>query len=125
MLGPLLDQQYRLRAAPYNECRGAPDGRADAPRPRAQVVAFVKGTRTAPQCGFSHRVMSLLTEAGAPFDVVNVLDEVYNPGLREALKAYSQWPTIPQVYVGGEFVGGADILEELHQKGELQQLVRP
>lgn len=70
-------------------------------------------------------MMSLLTEAGAPFDVVNVLDEVYNPGLREALKAYSQWPTIPQVYVGGEFVGGADILEELHQKGELQQLVRP
>ena len=90
----------------------------------AQVVAFVKGTRVAPQCGFSHRVMSLLTEAGAPFDVVNVLDETYNPGLRDAIKAYSQWPTIPQVYVNGEFVGGADILEELAQKGELQQLVR-
>ncbi len=63
----------------------------------AQVVAFVKGTRTAPQCGFSHRVMSMLTESGMPFDVVNVLDETYNPGLREAIKAYSQWPTIPQV----------------------------
>ena len=84
----------------------------------------MKGTRTVPQCGFSHRVMLLLTEAGAPFDVVNVLDETYNPGLREAIKAYSQWPTIPQVYVNGEFVGGADILEELAQKGELQQLVK-
>lgn len=90
----------------------------------AQVIAFVKGTRTAPQCGFSHRVMSVLTEAGVAFDVVNVLDEMYNPGLREAIKAYSQWPTIPQVYVNGDFVGGADILEELAQKGELQQLVR-
>ncbi|KAK9820835.1 hypothetical protein WJX81_001306 [Elliptochloris bilobata] len=89
-----------------------------------KVVAFVKGTRTAPQCGFSHRVMSLLTEVGAPFDAVNVLDETYNPGLRDAIKAYSQWPTIPQVYVNGEFVGGADILEELARKGELQQLAQ-
>jgi glutaredoxin-related protein len=67
----------------------------------ARVVAFVKGTRTEPACGFSHKVLSILTEvAGGDFEVVNVLDEVYNPGLRDAIKAYSQWPTIPQVCVG-------------------------
>lgn len=55
--------------------------------------------------------------------MVNVLDDVYNPGLREAIKEYSQWPTIPQVYVGGEFVGGADILEQMHGSGELRVMV--
>ncbi len=62
-----------------------------------RVVAFIKGTRTAPQCGFSHKVLSLLNECGADYEVVNVLDEQYNPGVRDAIKAYSQWPTIPQV----------------------------
>ena len=62
-----------------------------------QVVAFIKGTRTQPQCGFSHRVLTLLKESRLPYEVVNVLDDVYNPGLREELKAFSQWPTIPQV----------------------------
>lgn len=62
-----------------------------------QVVAFVKGTRFQPQCGFSHRVLTILNDIGADYDVVNVLDEVYNPGLRDAIKVYSQWPTIPQV----------------------------
>jgi Grx4 family monothiol glutaredoxin len=89
-----------------------------------RVVAFVKGTRTAPQCGFSHKVLTMLQEvAGADFEVVNVLDDLYNPGLREAIKEYSQWPTIPQVYVGGEFVGGADILEQMHGSGELRALL--
>ncbi len=62
-----------------------------------QVVAFVKGTRRQPQCGFSYKVLSMLNELGASYEVLNVLDEVYNPGLREAIKEYSQWPTIPQV----------------------------
>lgn len=62
-----------------------------------QVVAFVKGTRTQPQCGFSHRVLSMLNELHADYEVVNVLDELYNPGLREEIKNFSQWPTIPQV----------------------------
>lgn len=85
-----------------------------------KCVAFVKGTRYEPACGFSYKVLSMLTEVnGAEFEVVNVLDEVYNPGLREAIKEYSQWPTIPQVYIGGEFVGGADIVEEMHGNGEL------
>ena len=96
------------------------------------VVAFVKGTRREPQCGFSHSVLTMLTaacsSAGAgggapPFQVVNVLDEQFNPGLREAIKAFSQWPTIPQVYIGGEFVGGADILAELASSGELAKMV--
>ena len=65
----------------------------------AQVVAFVKGTRTEPQCGFSHRVLSMLNELRTDYEVVNVLDELHNPGLREAIKTFSQWPTIPQVLI--------------------------
>lgn len=89
------------------------------------VVAFVKGTRTEPQCGFSYKVLTMLQEvAGQNFEVVNVLDEVYNPGVREAIKQYSQWPTIPQVFVAGEFIGGADIIEQMHGSGELEQTIR-
>ena len=98
------------------------------------VVAFVKGTRREPQCGFSHSVLTMLTAAcsgsaagGASqttFQVVNVLDEQFNPGLRDAIKAFSQWPTIPQVYIGGEFVGGADIVAELASSGELAKMVK-
>ena len=62
-----------------------------------QAVAFVKGTRFQPQCGFSYKVLSMLTELRADFEVVNVLDEQFNPGVRDAIKEYSQWPTIPQV----------------------------
>lgn len=62
-----------------------------------QVVAFIKGTRTQPQCGFSFKVLTMLNEARADYEVVDVLDEQYNPGVREAIKTYSQWPTIPQV----------------------------
>jgi len=89
------------------------------------VVAFVKGTRTAPQCGFSYKVLTILSEVAGSnnFEVVNVLDEVYNPGLRDAIKSYSQWPTIPQVYVNGEFVGGADIVEQMHGTGELKLII--
>lgn len=90
-----------------------------------KCVAFVKGTRYEPACGFSYKVLSMLTEVnGTEFEVVNVLDEVYNPGLREAIKTYSQWPTIPQVYIDGEFVGGADIVEEMHGNGELAGLLK-
>lgn len=90
-----------------------------------RVVAFVKGTRYEPACGFSYKVLTTLTElSGQDFEVVNVLDEVYNPGLRDAIKEYSQWPTIPQVYVEGEFIGGADIIEEMHSAGELADLLK-
>ncbi|GLC43465.1 hypothetical protein PLESTB_001560100 [Pleodorina starrii] len=88
------------------------------------VVVFVKGTRQQPQCGFSARMLSTLTTLKADFEVVNVLDEYHNPGLREAIKSYSQWPTIPQLYIGGEFVGGADITEQMLGTGELQTMLR-
>jgi hypothetical protein len=61
------------------------------------VVAFIKGTRTEPACGFTFKVLTMLNEVGAEYEVVNVLDETYNPGVRDAIKQYSQWPTIPQV----------------------------
>lgn len=86
-----------------------------------QVVAFIKGTRSQPQCGFSHKMLTILNESRTDYEVVNVLDEFHNPGLREAIKQYSQWPTIPQLYVSGEFVGGSDIVEEMQGNGELQQ----
>mmetsp|Transcript_11199 Transcript_11199/g.33595 ORF Transcript_11199/g.33595 Transcript_11199/m.33595 type:complete len:325 (+) Transcript_11199:332-1306(+) len=89
-----------------------------------RVVAFVKGTRTAPECGFSHQVLTLLNASRVEYEVVNVLDDIHNPGLRETLKTFSQWPTIPQLYVDGEFVGGADILVEMAGKGELNPLLR-
>jgi len=88
-----------------------------------RVVAFIKGTRTEPACGFSFKVLSLLNSAKVDYEVVNVFDEVHNPGLREAIKTYSTWPTIPQVYVDGEFVGGADIMVEMSENGELATLL--
>ncbi|KAL3138746.1 hypothetical protein ABBQ32_005591 [Trebouxia sp. C0010 RCD-2024] len=89
-----------------------------------KVVAFIKGTRSQPQCGFSFKVLTMLNEARADYEVVDVLDEQYNPGVREAIKTYSQWPTIPQLYVNGEFLGGADIVEEMNEKGELKQALQ-
>ncbi|GAB4824181.1 hypothetical protein N2152v2_011227 [Parachlorella kessleri] len=89
-----------------------------------KVVVFVKGTRVQPQCGFSYRVLTILNEYGVDYEVVNVLDEVYNPGVRDAIKNYSQWPTIPQIFIGSEFVGGADIVEEMHTSGELKKLLQ-
>ncbi|KXZ55070.1 hypothetical protein GPECTOR_3g227 [Gonium pectorale] len=88
------------------------------------VVAFIKGTRQQPQCGFSFRMINILNTLKADYQVVNVLDEFHNPGLREAIKAYSQWPTIPQLYIGGEFVGGADIADQMVGSGELQTMLR-
>ena len=91
----------------------------------SRCVVFLKGTRTEPACGFSHKALTILTEvAGSDFEVVNVLDEIYNPGVRDAVKQYTQWPTIPQVFVGGEFVGGSDILEQMHGNGELRQMLQ-
>jgi len=82
------------------------------------VMLYMKGTPLFPQCGFSARVVQILTHLGVPFNSANVLEE---PELREGVKEFSQWPTIPQLYVGGEFVGGCDIVMEMYQSGELQQ----
>jgi monothiol glutaredoxin len=84
------------------------------------VVLFMKGTPQMPQCGFSGQVAFILDKLGVPFKGHNVLASME---LREGIKAYTNWPTIPQLYVKGEFVGGCDIVKEMFQSGELQQLM--
>jgi len=81
------------------------------------VVLFMKGTPTFPQCGFSGQVVQILDHLGVEYKGVNVLE---NAEIREAIKGYSNWPTIPQLYVKGEFVGGCDIIREMFQEGELK-----
>jgi monothiol glutaredoxin len=83
------------------------------------IVLFMKGQKTMPQCGFSAQVAHILGLLGVDFKDVNVLQDM---GIREGIKAFSNWPTIPQLYVKGEFVGGCDIVREMAQAGELQQL---
>ena len=84
------------------------------------VVLFMKGTALFPQCGFSSRAVAILDHLGVPYETVDVLQD---PELRQGIKAYSDWPTVPQLYVKGEFVGGSDIMMEMFESGELQQLV--
>ena len=83
------------------------------------IVLFMKGTPTFPQCGFSGQVVQILDYLGVPYSGVNVLE---SDDIRQGIKSYSDWPTIPQLYVKGEFVGGADIIREMFQAGELQTL---
>jgi monothiol glutaredoxin len=83
------------------------------------VMLFMKGTPMFPQCGFSARVVQILQHMGVPFASANVLEDME---LREGIKQFSQWPTIPQLYVKGEFVGGGDIITEMFQSGELETL---
>ena len=83
------------------------------------VLLFMKGTPVFPQCGFSAAVVDVLSQLGVKFHGINILTD---PELREGIKQFSQWPTIPQLYVKGEFVGGCDIVREMFQAGELQQL---
>jgi monothiol glutaredoxin len=84
------------------------------------VVLFMKGTALFPQCGFSSRAVAILDHLGVGFETVDVLQD---PEIRQGIKAYSDWPTIPQLYVKGEFVGGSDIMMEMFEAGELQQLL--
>ncbi len=85
-----------------------------------RIMLFMKGTKFFPQCGFSARAVGVLRQLGAEFETFDVLSD---GGVREGIKAYSSWPTIPQLYIGGEFVGGSDIMMELYQNGELAALV--
>ena len=85
----------------------------------ADVVLFMKGTPQMPQCGFSQQVVQILNHVGAPYKAINVLAD---GEIREGIKAYSSWPTIPQLYVKQEFVGGCDITREMFQSGELTAL---
>ena len=85
------------------------------------VVLFMKGTKTMPQCGFSMQVAQILNHLGVEFKDINVLEDM---SVRDGIKAYSNWPTIPQLYVKGEFIGGCDIVREMFQAGELQELLK-
>ncbi len=87
-----------------------------------RIVLFMKGNRFFPQCGFSARAVSILNELGVPFETVDVLQDWE---IRQGIKEYSNWPTIPQLYVDGEFIGGSDIMLELFQSGELARKVAP
>jgi monothiol glutaredoxin len=84
------------------------------------VMLYMKGTPMFPQCGFSARVIQILKHANIPFKTANVLED---PELRDGIKAFSNWPTIPQLYVKGEFIGGCDIITEMYQSGELTALL--
>jgi len=85
------------------------------------IVLFMKGTALFPQCGFSSRAIAILDRIGAPYETVDVLQD---PEVRQGIKAFSDWPTIPQLYVRGEFVGGSDIMMEMFESGELQELIQ-
>mgnify|MGYP003580143316 CR=1 FL=1 len=95
-------------------------GRIDALVIANDVVLFMKGSALFPQCGFSSRAVAILDHLGVPFETVDVLQDQEIPA---GIKEYSDWPTIPQLYVKGEFVGGSDIMMEMFESGELQQLV--
>eukprot|EP00898_Chlorokybus_atmophyticus_P000469 jgi/Chlat1/1422/Chrsp12S01982 len=85
-----------------------------------KVVLFMKGTREFPQCGFSNTCVQILNIMGAPYETVNILED---ETLRQGMKMYSSWPTFPQVYIDGEFIGGCDILIESYQSGELKEML--
>jgi len=85
-----------------------------------KILVFMKGTKLMPQCGFSNNVVQILNTLGVPFETIDILE---NSEIRQGIKEYSNWPTIPQVYIDSQFVGGSDVLIEMYQKGELQQMV--
>ncbi len=94
--------------------------RIDALVKANDIVLFMKGSALFPQCGFSSRAVAILDHLGVPFETVDVLAD---GEIRQGIKEYSDWPTVPQLYVKGEFVGGSDIMMEMFESGELQQLI--
>ncbi len=87
---------------------------------RGRVVLFMKGTKQFPQCGFSGQVVQILNKLAVPFETVNILAD---PGIRQGMKEFSDWPTFPQLYIDQQFVGGADIVRDMSQNGELEKLL--
>ncbi len=85
-----------------------------------KIMVFMKGNRLMPQCGFSNQVVQILNILGVPYETSDVLAD---QEIRQGIKEYSSWPTIPQVYINGEFIGGSDVMTELYKNGELQQKV--
>ncbi len=103
-----------------SETQTDPTARIDQIVKNNDVVLFMKGTPLFPQCGFSSRAVAILDRLGATYETVDVLQD---PEIRQAIKQYSDWPTIPQLYAKGEFVGGSDIMMEMFENGELQELL--
>lgn len=85
-----------------------------------KIMVFMKGSKLMPMCGFSNNVVQIINSLGVPYETFDILED---QDMRQGIKDYSNWPTIPQVYINGEFIGGSDIMIELYQKGELQQKV--
>src|SRR6266704_5855732 len=113
-------RQSRQGAAPQKEANMSIEQFIDNEVKSNDVVLFMKGTPQLPQCGFSGQVVQILDHVGVGYKGLNVLESA---DLRNGIKTYSNWPTIPQLYVKGEFVGGCDIIREMFQAGELQQLL--
>jgi len=86
-----------------------------------KILIYMKGTPAFPQCGFSAAVVDVFNRLGVPYQTVNVLED---PEIRDGIKAFSNWPTIPQIYIEGKFIGGCDIVREMYSRGELQPLVQ-
>ena len=126
--GPPVRKVTLAPSAPAEEEREEASPRGDKPVAAFieetvkgnDIVLFMKGSPTAPQCGFSASAAGILQGYGKPFAHVNVLAD---PDIREGVKSYTNWPTIPQVFIKGEFVGGADILRQLHDSGELKTMI--
>jgi monothiol glutaredoxin len=97
------------------------NARIDAVVKANSVVLFMKGSPLFPQCGFSSRAVAILDHLGVTYESVDVLQD---QGIRQGIKTYSDWPTIPQLFVGGEFVGGSDIMMEMYESGELATLLK-
>ena len=85
-----------------------------------KILLFVKGNKAMPQCGFSAQVIEIFQKIGKPFETRDILAD---PELRSGMKEFSKWPTFPQIYINGQFVGGCDIVSEMYQKGELQRVI--
>ena len=85
-----------------------------------KIMVFMKGSKLMPQCGFSNNVVQIINTLGVPYETFDILAD---QEIRQGIKEYSSWPTIPQIYIDGEFIGGSDIAIELYQSGELQQMV--
>ncbi len=85
-----------------------------------KIMVFMKGNKLMPQCGFSNNVVQILNMLGAPYETLDILAD---PEIRQGIKEYSNWPTIPQVYINGEFIGGSDILIKMYEEGNLQETV--
>lgn len=114
---PMMSEQPATPPAPSDESNPIRDAIAEAIGEH-KVILFMKGTPEAPACGFSARTVAMLQSLDAPFAAVDVLPD---PRIRQELSAISNWPTIPQLFVDGELVGGCDIVTEMYESGELQQ----